>query len=177
MSSFLLLSIERNTFGGLDASFGVLEAGTLRTAGMAWIAEIAEIAWIAEVAGIAGIAGAAGAAGAATGTATGTAVWTRCDLVRSAAVLLCLQRSRRMCESWVWEAEAMTDLRSRSSACFSSSFTLASASASASVSFIRRCRFGGRWFCSCCCLGFLFWLEGGGDSWTVERSVDVWSVR
>jgi hypothetical protein len=164
MSSFLLLSIERNTFGGLDASFGVLEAGTLRTAGIAWIA------WIA---GIAAIAGAAGAAGAATGTATGTAVWTRCDLVRSAAVLLCLQRSRRMCESWVWEAEAMTDLRSRSSACFSSSFTLASAS----VSFIRRCRFGGRWFCSCCCLGFLFWLEGGGDSWTVERSVDVWSVR
>lgn len=80
VSCFLFLSIERKTFGfGVVSLFGSLED--------------------------------AAAAGTRTGTAvaaavetSATAVWARCDLVSSEAVLLCLQRSRRMCVSWVWVA-------------------------------------------------------------------------
>ena len=80
--------------------------------------------------------------------------------MRSAAVLLCLQRSRRMCESWECEAETMTDSRvgPSSSVCSSSS----------SLLFLRTCWFGRRWAGSCFCRGFGFWLDGGGDSWTTR---------
>lgn len=93
MSPFRFLSIERKTFGWfLDASlFGLLDV------------EIADDTVGAVGTGIATATGTVTAAGAVI--AAGNHVGKRCDLAMSAAVLLCLQRSRRMCESSYWVAE------------------------------------------------------------------------
>lgn len=81
VSCFLFLSIERKTFGfGMVSLFGSLEDAAAGTG-----------------------TGTRTAVAAGVGTSA-TAVWARCDLVSSEAVLLCLQRSRRMCVSWVWVA-------------------------------------------------------------------------
>jgi hypothetical protein len=99
VSPFRFLSIERKTFGWfLDASsFGLLDV------------EIADDTVGAVGAGIATATGTVTAAGAVI--AAGNHVGKRCDLAMSAAVLLCLQRSRRMCESSYWVAERI--MRSR----------------------------------------------------------------
>jgi hypothetical protein len=100
VSPFRFLSIERKTFGWfLDASsFGLLDD-----------VEIADDTVGAVRTGIATATGTVTAAGAVI--AAGNHVGKRCDLAMSAAVLLCLQRSRRMCESSYWVAERI--MRSR----------------------------------------------------------------
>jgi hypothetical protein len=108
VSSLRFLSIERKTIGCfLDDSFGRLDVETLL-----------DVETTDDTVGVVGT-GAATATATATGTGTaamkGVDVWKRCDLAMSAAVLLCLQRSRRMCERSYWEAEAIMGSRLGSS--------------------------------------------------------------
>jgi hypothetical protein len=106
VSSLRFLSIERKTIGCfLDDSFGRLDVETLL-----------DVETTDDTVGVVGT-GAATATAIATGTAAmkGVDVWKRCDLAMSAAVLLCLQRSRRMCERSYWEAEAIMGSRLGSS--------------------------------------------------------------
>ena len=81
MSSFLLLSIERRTFGFWNSSFDFLDTGIAGFAGFAGTARTAGTARISGIAGIAGTTGIAGIAETATATSagsltgTGTSMW------------------------------------------------------------------------------------------------------
>jgi hypothetical protein len=112
VSSLRFLSIERKTIGCfLDASsFRRLDVETTDDT-------VGTVGTLLDV-------GTAADDTVGTGTVTGAAivaitngvdVWKRCDLAMSAAVLLCLQRSRRMCERSYWEAEAIMGSRLGSS--------------------------------------------------------------
>ena len=118
MSSLRFLSIERKTIGCfLDDSFGRLDVETADDT----VGTVGTLLDVESTYGTVGVVGTGAATATATATGTGTAamkgvdVWKRCDLAMSAAVLLCLQRSRRMCERSYWEAEAIMGSRLGSS--------------------------------------------------------------
>jgi hypothetical protein len=165
VSSLRFLSIERKTIGCfLDASsFRRLDVETTDDT-------VGTVGTLLDV-------GTAADDTVGTGTVTGAAivaitngvdVWKRCDLAMSAAVLLCLQRSRRMCERSYWEAEAIMGSR------------LGSSLPLPSMWFVRTCWFGcWRWDRSCCCCcGFLCWCCCGETGYSRESAkVSQRSVR
>jgi hypothetical protein len=141
VSCLRFLSIECKTVGCflLASSFGRLD---VETAGdtVGTVGALLDVETTDDTAGV--VVGSGTAIGAAVAIANGVDVWKRCDLAISAAVLLCLQRSRRMCERSYWEAEAIMGSR------LGSSFPLPS------MWFIRTCWLDwgcGRSCCCCCC--------------------------